>query len=236
MEKQDFCNYLQGISYPGRGILIGTSADGTKSVVVYFIMGRSENSRNRVFEQTPDGIRTVAHDPSKLEDPSLIIYHAVHHVGEQLIVTNGDQTDTIKKFMRNGETFQAALETREFEPDAPNYTPRISGLVKPDGSYTMSILKSDNGCPDRCIREYFDYENKPGEGRFISTYDGDGNPLPTFSGEPRPMEIPAADAVGPWFLEVWDSLDAENRVALYGWTRDLAEGDECEIIVNGREL
>ena len=185
---------LRGNSYPGRGIIIGRSEDGKQAVTAYFIMGRSENSRNRVFVEDGAGIRTQAFDPSKLTDPSLIIYAPVRVLGNKTIVTNGDQTDTIYELMDKQQTFEQALRTREFEPDAPNYTPRISGILHVEQghyNYAMSILKSNNGDPSSCLRFTFAYNNaKPGEGHFIHTYQGDGNPLPSFEGEPVPVEIP----------------------------------------------
>lgn len=235
MEPRDLCTYLQENDYPGRGILVGRSGDGKRVVAAYFIMGRSENSRNRIFELTVDGIRTAAHDPSKLTDPSLIIYHPVRSIRGKTIITNGDQTDTIRDFIRDGKTFREALETREFEPDAPNYTPRISALIQPSGSFSMAILKSDNGDPSRCIREYYDYDPAPGEGRFISTYAHDGNPLPSFPGEPILVTMPEGDP-GRWYLQLWESLNADNRVSLYGWNCILESGDESDIIINGKDL
>ena len=193
---------LKGCSYPGRGIVLGRSEDGSKAVAAYFIMGRSENSRNRVFVTDGDGIRTQAFDPSKLTDPSLIIYAPVRVLGSKTIVTNGDQTDTIRDV---GE-FRAALMTREFEPDAPNYTPRISALLRDDGSFALSILKRVDG---RCLREFYEYEGvSAGKGYFISTYRGDGNPLPSFAGEPVEIDWPAPEAV-------WNALNADNKVSLY---------------------
>lgn len=192
----DFLEYLKSTSYPGRGILVG------KDRVYYFIMGRSENSRNRVFVKTEDGIRTEAYDPQKLSDPSLIIYHPVRAMGDKLIVTNGDQTDTI----RTHGDFHRALMTREYEPDGPNWTPRISALINEDGSFELSILKRADG---RCLREFFCYEGcEDGEGYFISTYQGDGSPLPSFAGEPLHVTLPEPE-------EVWRALNSENRVALY---------------------
>ena len=188
---------LEGNPYPGRGIVVG------KDRVYYFIMGRSRNSRNRIFVETDDGIRTEAHDPALLEDPSLIIYHPVRTMGDALVVTNGDQTDTI---VEAGD-FRAGCMAREFEPDAPNFTPRISAVVNPDGSFELSILKhQENG---RCLREFFAYEGADaGVGYFISTYQGDGNPLPTFAGEPVEVSLPEPD-------EVWAALNPENKVSLY---------------------
>lgn len=194
---QDLVELLKNNPYPGRGIVVG------KDTVYYFIMGRSQNSRNRIFAIEPDGIRTEAHDPALLEDPSLIIYHPVRTMGEALVVTNGDQTDTI---VEAGD-FRAGCMAREYEPDAPNFTPRISAIVNPDGSFEMSILK--HGADDRCIREFFAYEGvDEGCGYFISTYQGDGNPLPTFAGEPIPVALPTAD-------ELWGALNDENKVSLY---------------------
>ena len=185
---------LKENSYPGRGIVIGRSADGKHAVTAYFIMGRSENSRNRIFVEDGEGIRTQAFDPSKLTDPSLIIYAPVRVLGNKTIVTNGDQTDTIYEGMDRQLTFEQSLRSREFEPDAPNYTPRISGVLHVENgkfSYAMSILKSNNGNPDSCLRYTFAYENAAaGQGRFIHTYKCDGNPLPSFEGEPKPVEIP----------------------------------------------
>ena len=187
---------LQSNPYPGRGIVVG------KNSVYYFIMGRSENSRNRIFSVTEDGIRTEAHDPAKLSDPSLIIYHPVRQTEDALIVTNGDQTDTIWKM---GD-FRAALATREYEPDEPNFTPRISAILYKDGSFEMSILKHRDG---RCIREFYNFEGvDEGKAYFISTYQGDGNPLPTFAGEPIEVDMPAVE-------EVWAALNQDNKVSLY---------------------
>ena len=192
----DLLNFLKETSYPGRGIVVG------KDRVYYFIMGRSENSRNRVFVETEDGIRTEAHDPAKLSDPSLIIYHPVRRVEKGLIVTNGDQTDTIRDY----DDFRAGLMTREYEPDHPNYTPRISAMIYNDGSFDISILKHKDG---RCLREFFCYEGcDEGKGYFISTYQGDGSPLPTFAGEPMEVTMPEAD-------ELWAALNADNKVSLY---------------------
>ena len=202
MNKLDITELLKGNPYPGRGIVLGRSADNKYAVAAYFIMGRSENSRNRVFTVTEDGIRTEAHDPAKLSDPSLIIYHPVRQTEDALIVTNGDQTDTIWKM---GD-FRAALATREYEPDEPNFTPRISAILYKDGSFEMSILKHRDG---RCIREFFNFEGvDEGKAYFISTYQGDGNPLPTFAGEPIEVDMPAVE-------EVWAALNQDNKVSLY---------------------
>ena len=194
----DFLNFLRNNPYPGRGIAVG------KNRVYYFIMGRSENSRNRVFERTEDGIRTRAFDESKVTDPSLIIYHPVRQSKLGLIVTNGDQTDTI----RDMGCWRKALMAREYEPDAPNYTPRISALLRPDGSFELSILKRAG---ERCVREFFSYEGcDAGKGYFLSTYQGDGNPLPSFAGEPLEIDLPAPEAV-------WAALNADNKVSLYAY-------------------
>ena len=193
MKNLDLTTLLRSNPYPGRGIVLGSSPDGEKSVIAYFIMGRSENSRNRVFVETPDGIRTQAFASSKMTDPSLIIYAPVRVFGTSTIVTNGDQTDTIREGLAAGKTFAQALHTRTFEPDAPNYTPRISGLVKKNGDYTLSILKSADGDPASCRRYFFAYEApRAGQGHFIHTYMGDGTPLPSFMGEPEQVESPAA--------------------------------------------
>ena len=194
----DLTAYLRERTYPGRGIALGRSADGKKAVIVYFIMGRSVNSRNRVFVATDDGIRTQAHDPAKMSDPSLIIYHPVRTVGKDTVVTNGDQTDTIRDALLAGKTFAAALRTRTFEPDGPNWTPRISGLVSPDGSYKLSILKSLDGDPSCCCRYFYEYD-KPaaGMGHIIHTYAANGEPLPSYVGSPPrwPSMLPTP---GPW--------------------------------------
>jgi len=192
----DFLDFLRKNPYPGRGIAVG------KDRVYYFIMGRSENSRNRIFAETADGIRTEAHDPSRMTDPSLIIYHPVRTMGDALVVTNGDQTDTI---VEKGD-FRAALMTREYEPDEPNYTPRISAILYADGRFELSILKRKDG---RCLREFFCYEGvSEGKGCFLSTYEGPGSPLPSFSGEPLEIDMPAPE-------DVWRSLNNDNKVSLY---------------------
>ena len=226
---------LKGNAYPGRGIVLGRSQDGKYAVVAYFIMGRSENSRNRIFVETQDGIRTQAYDPAKMTDPSLIIYHPVRRVtdedGVTTIVTNGDQTDTLRDFMLDGESYVAALNTREFEPDGPNYTPRISGIVYPSGSYMLSILKSLDGDSSCCLRHYFTYDApRPGLGHFLHTYQGDGNPLPSFQGEPRPVEI--AGDLDAFTSLIWQSLNPENKVSLFTSFIDLETGAAESRIVN----
>lgn len=228
----DLFQLLSANSYPGRGIVLGRSADNKKAVIAYFIMGRSENSRNRVFEATEDGIRTRAYDESKMTDPSLIIYHPVRVVDGTTIVTNGDQTDTIADAYRRGEGFVRALRTRAFEPDCPNYTPRISGAVRPDGSYRLSILKSADGNPACCQRFFFEYDAPiAGQAHFISTYQGDGSPLPSFEGEPRTvaLDAPDADALA---ARLWESLNGENKVSLFVSYLDLETGKADSVIVN----
>ncbi len=231
--KQDLCALLRANSYPGRGILLGRSADGKNAVIAYFIMGRSENSRNRVFEETPDGIRTKAFDESKMTDPSLIIYHPVRRLENGMtIVTNGDQTDTIRDALAQGHCYRHALNTRTFEPDGPNWTPRISGVVKPDGSYNLSILKSLDGDPACCCRYFFEYGSPiAGTGHFISTYQGDGSPLPSFTGEPVAVEVGAPDASA---LEktLWESLNEDNKVSLFVDYIDLEQGTHHTVIHN----
>lgn len=204
MEKINLNDYLASNEYPGRGIAVAMAPDGRQMFIGYFIMGRSENSRNRVFDPVPErgGICTMAADPDKLEDPSLIIYHPVRTMGDALVVTNGDQTDTI---CQHGD-FRKGLMTREYEPDEPNWTPRISAILNADGSFEMSILKHKNG---RCLREFFCYEGcDENQGYFISTYQGDGNPLPTFAGEPLEVTVPKPE-------EVWAALNGDNKVSLY---------------------
>ncbi len=225
---------LQNNSYPGRGIVIGKSADGKSAVSAYFIMGRSVNSRNRVFVEDGDGIRTQAFDPSKLEDPHLIIYAPVRVLGNKTIVTNGDQTDTIYELMNNQMTFEQSLRTREYEDDAPNYTPRISGIIKTgenDFNYALSILKSANGNPDSCRRYTFSYSTPiSGEGHFIHTYQGDGNPLPSFEGEPKQVMIP--NDIDEFTNGLWTSLSEENKVSLFVRYISLEDGSYETRIIN----
>ncbi len=225
---------LKGNSYPGRGIVIGKSKDGKSAVTAYFIMGRSENSRNRVFVTDGEGIRTQAFDPSKLSDPSLIIYAPVRVLGNKTIVTNGDQTDTIYDLMDKQNTFEQALRTREFEPDAPNYTPRISGIMHvEDGNYNyaMSILKSNNGNPDSCNRYTYAYQNPvAGEGRFIHTYMQDGDPLPSYEGEPTLVALD--QDIDSFTNLVWESLNEENKVSLFVRYIDIETGKYETRIVN----
>ena len=234
MKKLDLAQELSSNAYPGRGIVIGKSDDGKFAVTAYFIMGRSENSRNRVFVENGDGIRTQAFDPSKLTDPHLIIYAPVRVLGNKLIVTNGDQTDTIYELMDEQMTFEQSLRTREFEDDAPNFTPRISGILHfEEGgfNYAMSILKSANGNPDSCQRYTFSYSNPiDGEGRFIHTYMGDGNPLPSFEGEPTLVGI--SGNIDEFTDMVWNNLNADNKVSLFVRFVDLATGKAETRIVN----
>ncbi len=234
MNKVSLEQELKSNAYPGRGIVIGKTPDGTKAVAAYFIMGRSENSRNRVFVTEGEGIRTQAFDPSKLVDPSLIIYAPVRVLGNKTIVTNGDQTDTIYEGMDRQMTFEQSLRSREFEPDGPNYTPRISGIMHIENgtyNYAMSILKSNQGDPSSCNRYTFAYENpRAGEGRFIHTYMHDGNPLPSFEGEPKLVEM--MDDMEAFTQMLWSSLNEENKVSLFVRYIDLATGAYETKIVN----
>ena len=234
MEMLSLKTELTKNAYPGRGIIIGKSADGTKAVTAYFIMGRSSNSRNRIFVEDGEGIRTQAFDPSKLEDPSLIIYAPVRVLGNKTIVTNDDQTDTIYDGMDSQLTFEQSLRSREFEPDGPNYTPRISGIMHIENgnfNYAMSILKSNNGNPDACNRYTFAYENPvAGEGHFIHTYMHDGNPLPSFEGEPKLVSIP--DDINAFTDLLWSSLNEDNKVSLFVRYIDIASGTYETKIVN----
>ena len=210
---------------------MGKSKDGKKAVIAYFIMGRSANSRNRIFEENDrGGIRTKAFDESKMEDPSLIIYNPVLKIDGKTIVTNGDQTDTIYDHMKEGFCYHHALVTREFEPDAPNYTPRISGIVKPNGDYNLSILKSNLGMPE-CVRYFFEYPAHPGMGHFIHTYEHDGDPIPSFEGEPTPVEIDGSD-IDAFTSTVWDNLNEDNKVSLFTRFINLENGEEETRIVN----
>lgn len=237
MQKISLAEELAGNAYPGRGIVIGKSADEKYAIMAYFIMGRSSNSRNRVFIEDGEGIRTQAFDPSKLEDPSLIIYAPVRVLGNKTIVTNGDQTDTIYELMDKQQTFEQALRTRTFEPDAPNYTPRISGILHIENggyNYAMSILKSDQGDPSSCNRYTFAYENpKAGEGRFIHTYRGDGNPLPSFEGEPTLVALEGD--IDSFTKTVWENLNEENKVSLFVRYIEIATGKYETRIINVHE-
>lgn len=233
MKPVDIKQDLAGNSYPGRGIVIGQSADGKNAVIAYFIMGRSVNSRNRVFVEEGAGIRTQAHDPAKLSDPSLVIYAPVRVLGEDTIVTNGDQTDTIYDFLKEGKTFEQALRTRTFEPDGPNYTPRISGIVeRGEGSFTykLSILKSCGGDPDFAQRFFFEYAPKAGLGHFIHTYKQDGDPIPSYEGEPTPVSIEGD--IDAFTASLWQHLNEDNKVSLFTRFIDLETGKAETRIVN----
>ena len=232
MNKLDLTQILNSHPYPGRGIVLGRSADNRKAVIAYFIMGRSENSRNRVFETTEDGIRTRAFDESKMVDPSLIIYHPVRVCNGMTIVTNGDQTDTIRDGLLAGKSYIEALRQRCYEPDGPNYTPRISGVVEADGAYCLSILKSADGDP-ACNHRYFYEYDAPlaGEGHFIHTYQENLDPLPSFEGEPRRVSVTAPNAQ-TWAQEIWDSLNQDNKVSLFVEYIDLASGQRDTVIIN----
>lgn len=234
MIKLDIAKELSNNAYPGRGIVIGKSDDGLSAVTAYFIMGRSENSRNRVFTRDGNGLRTEAFDPSKLTDPHLIIYSPVRVLGNKLIVTNGDQTDTVYELMDKGLTFEQALRTREFEDDAPNYTPRISGILTFEDekfSYAMSILKSANGNPECCQRHTFTYDSPiKGEGHFIHTYMGDGSPLPSFDGEPKLVEI--SGDIDEFTNMLWTNLNEDNKVSLFVRYVNLEDGTDETRIVN----
>ncbi len=237
MEKLNLFKELDSNSYPGRGIVIGRSADGKYAVMAYFIMGRSSNSRNRVFTEDGDGIRTKAFDESKVEDPSLIIYSPVRVLGNTTIVTNGDQTDTVYDGLQKGLTFEQSLRGREFEPDAPNYTPRISGIMTVDKgkfTYELSILKSDNGNPEQCLRYTFSYDNPlAGEGHFIHTYMKDGNPLPSFEGEPKFVAIEGD--METFTKKMWEMLNFDNKVSLFVRYTDIATGEVKTKILNKNE-
>ena len=234
MKLLSLARELSENAYPGRGIVIGKSADARAAVIAYFIMGRSTNSRNRVFVTEGDGIRTQCHDPAKMQDPSLVIYAPVRVLGHRTIVTNGDQTDTIYDGLKGGLTFEQALRTREFEPDGPNYTPRISGIMHLENggyNYAMSILKSNNGDPASCNRYTFAYESPAaGEGRFIHTYMGDGDPLPSFEGEPTLVDI--AGDIDSFTKTVWENLNEDNKVSLFVRYIEIATGKYETRIVN----
>ena len=227
----DMVKDLQQNSYPGRGIVLGRSSDGEHAVIGYFIMGRSENSRNRVFVEEQGGIRTEAFDPAKLSDPSLIIYWPVRVLGDQTIVTNGDQTDTIYDYLKDGKTFADALRTRTFEPDGPNFTPRISGLVEKNGNYRLSILKSNEGDPDSAHRYFYEYENlKAGQAHFIHTYEHDGNPIPSFVGEPKQVKIEGC--IECFTKMLWENLNEDNKVSLFTRFINLKTGETETRIIN----
>ena len=234
MEKLSLAKEVRENSSPGRGIVLGKTPDGTKAIAAYFIMGRSENSRNRIFVEDGQGIRTQAFDESKMKDPSLIIYAPVRVLGNKVIVTNGDQTDTIYEGMDRQLTFEQSLRSREFEPDGPNYTPRISGIMHLENggyNYAMSILKSNNGDPSSCLRYTFAYEHPAaGEGRFIHTYMHDGDPLPSFEGEPK--LVGTLDNIDDFTDMMWESLNEDNKVSLFVRFNDNATGTYETRIVN----
>lgn len=234
MKTLDIYEELKSNAYPGRGIIIGKSDDGKSAVTAYFIMGRSVNSRNRVFTKTEDGIKTEAADPSKLSDPHLIIYSPVRKLGNKTIVTNGDQTDTIYELMDKQQTFEQALRTREYEDDAPNFTPRISGIMHIENNsfnYAMSIIKSADGNPE-CVERFTYTYTTPvnGSGHFIHTYMSDGNPLPSFEGEPKKVAIP--NDIKEFTDGMWNSLNEDNKVSLFVRYIDIATGEEKTEIVN----
>ena len=231
MQIQDLRAVLRDNTYPGRGIVLGKSADGQKAVIAYFIMGRSENSRNRIFVEEDGGLRTQAFDPAKLKDPSLVIYWPVRKFGAATIVTNGDQTDTIYEFLAAEKTFEEALRMRTFEPDPPILTPRISGLVHKDGSYRLSILKSANGNAESTQRFFYEYPQPvAGEGHFIHTYLGDGNPVPSFEGEPELVRIEGD--IDSFTSLMWENLNEANKVSLFVRFIDLADGSEETRVVH----
>lgn len=224
---------IHGNEYVGRGIVIGKTEDGSKAAIAYFIMGRSENSRNRIFKEEGENVTIYPFDASKVEDPSLIIYSPILVSGDSTIVTNGDQTSTIYDFLQNGKTFEEALETRCFEPDAPNLTPRISGIVNRGGNdfkYKLSILKSGDANGSVCNRYTFDYEPIAGMGHFIHTYVCDGNPIPTFQGEPERVTIP--NDIDEFYEDIWNNLDANNKISLYVRYIDLETGETENRIIN----
>jgi len=230
-EVKTAAEYLSTNTYPGRGIMLGVTPDGKKAVAAYFIMGRSVNSRNRVFVQEPDGIRTEAYDPALMKDPHLIIYHPVREIGRGLIVTNGDQTDTIREYLEKGLPMEQALRTRQFEDDRPNWTPRISGLQSPDGSYKMNILKAADPEGTACARFTWEYPAIAGLGHFLHTYVCDGNPvIPTFQGEPERVAIPAD--IDEFTNELWTNLNEANKISLFVRYTDLETREVEQRIIN----
>lgn len=232
-EIASIADKLKDNVYPGRGIILGITPDGRRTAAAYFIMGRSQNSRNRIFKEEADGISTEAFDPSLLEDPSLIIYRPVRELGSDLIVTNGDQTDTIYNGMRLGASFEAALRTREFEPDGPNFTPRISGIMHGDGSYALSILKSADPEGSACQRQFFEYPPIAGLGHFLHTYVTDGNPIPTFTGEPERVAI--SDDMDEFTAALWNNLNEDNKISLFVRYTDIEDGSYEQTIINVHE-
>lgn len=233
-EQKPMGELINGNPYVGRGIVIGKTADGKKAATAYFIMGRSENSRNRIFVENGDEVIIHPFDASKVEDPSLIIYSPIRKIGDYLIVTNGDQTDTVYDFIKDGKTFEEALETREFEPDRPNFTPRISGMLDFSGDklkYKMSILKSADAEGTECNRYTFSYNALPGTGHFIHTYVTDGNPIPTFLGEPERVAIP--NDIDEFTDDIWNNLDSNNKISIYVRFISLEDGTVENRIING---
>ncbi len=230
--SSNICQLLFKNSYPGRGIVLGCTAEGL-SVAAYFIMGRSTNSRNRIFVEESDGIRTEAHDPALLSDPHLIIYHPVRRWQDKLIVTNGDQTDTIRDHLAKGDSWENALRTRLFEDDCPNWTPRISGLLEADGSHRLSIVKAADATGNACARFFYEYPAQPGRGHFIHTYVGDGNPLPAFEGEPKTVTIPSH--IDAFTNALWENLDKDNKISLFVRYTDPATGEYQQRIINRNE-
>ena len=232
MKILNLAEELRGNAYPGRGIVIGRTPDGKKAVTAYFIMGRSENSRNRVFVKTSETLKTEPFDVSKVSDPSLIIYNAVRKTENSLIVTNGDQTDTVYNLMSEGKSFKESLETREFEPDAPNFTPRISGILYFENgfNYEMSILKSIDENGSDCCRYTYSYPSVAGLGHFIHTYNCNGDPLPTFTGEPHRISI--KNNIEEFANEIWESLNVENKISLYVRYTDIETGKYTDKIIN----
>ncbi len=229
-ELGDMAQKLSTNVYPGRGIVLGVTPDGKNAVAAYFIMGRSVNSRNRVFTEEPDGIRTEAHDPSKMADPHLIIYHPVRQAGCGLIVTNGDQTDTVWEYLARGESWESALRTRVFEDDGPNWTPRISGLLAKDGSYKMSILKAADAEGTACSRHFFEYPAISGVGHFLHTYVCDGNPIPTFQGEPE--RVAMENDMDAFVKTLWENLNENNKISLFVRYTSLEDGSVRQTILN----
>lgn len=229
----DIGELIKDNEYVGRGIVIGKTEDGTKAAIAYFIMGRSENSRNRVFKENGDDITIYPFDESKVEDPSLIIYSPIRKIDNKLIVTNGDQTDTIYDFVKNGKCFREALSTRQFEPDAPNFTPRISGMItfeNKDFDYNMSILKSMDAEGSECSRYTFDYKSIKGLGHFIHTYECNGNPIPTFQGEPERVAIP--NDINVFANKIWNNLDDNNKISLYVRYVNIEDGSYESVMFN----
>ena len=233
MNVHTMTQLLKDNAYPGRGLVLGLTPDGKKSVAAYFIMGRSVNSRNRIFVEEPDGIRTQAYDPALMKDPHLIIYRPVRESDCGLIVTNGDQTDTVWEYLSRGNSWEDALRTRCFEDDGPNWTPRISGLQAGDGSCKMSILKADDPEGTACARYFYEYPGQPGQGYYIHTYVRDGHPLPPFEGEPERVTIP--QNMEAFTAELWENLNEDNKISLFVRYTDLATGEYEQRIINKHE-